>query len=165
MSVRTLWRVLAAAGVLVALAAAGLGWWLSGYVASDAFHQRLHAAVRNATGQEPSWTALDVGLFPPSVHVEQARLGDGSALAVERAELQIAWWPLLARVLVVDRVTIEGGVLHGVRTASGMAWPWQAPAAADAERGRGRRARVGRGRGRARRRPKLPLRGPPARPR
>lgn len=135
MSVRTLWRVLAGAGVLLALAVAGLGWWLSGYVASDAFHQRLHEAVRKATGQEASWTALDVGLFPPSVRVEQARLGDGSALAVEHAALRIAWWPLLARAFVVDRVTIDGGVLHGVRTASGMAWPWTAPSAAGTERG------------------------------
>ena len=124
---RVLLRVALVAVVLLAAAAGALGWWLSGYVASDAFQTRLRDAARAATGQEPSWAALDVGLFPPSVRMEQARLGDGSALAVERAELQIALWPLLARVLVVDRVVVDGGVLRATRSADGIEWPWTPP--------------------------------------
>ncbi len=126
-------RVALVAVVLLAAAAGAFGWWLSGYVASDAFHARLRDEVRAATGQEPSWAALEVGLFPPSVRIEQARLGDGRALAVERAELQIALWPLLARVVVVDRVVIDGGVLRAARTAGGIEWPWTPPAGVDGE--------------------------------
>lgn len=126
---RTFLRVAVGAVVLAAAALAGLGWWLSGYVASDAFQARLREAVREATGQEPSWTALEVGVLPPRVRVEQAKLGDGSALAVARAELRVAVLPLLAGAIVVDRVAIEGGVLHAVRTADGLRWPWQGPAA------------------------------------
>lgn len=135
-------RIALAAVVLAAIAAGALGWWLSGYVASDAFQTRLREAVREATGQEPSWAALEVGVLPPRVRVEQAKLGDGAALAVERAELRVALLPLLSGALVVDRVAIEGGVLRAVRTADGMRWPWQAgktaapaPGAAPRERG------------------------------
>ncbi len=133
MTMRVWLRVALVAALVLAAAAGAFGWWLSGYVASDAFQTRLRDAARTATGQEPSWTALDVGLLPPSVRIEQARLGDGSALAVERAELQIALWPLLARVLVVDRVVIDGGVLRATRTEGGIEWPWTPPAGADGE--------------------------------
>ncbi len=135
MKMRAWLRVALVAAVLLAAAAGAFGWWLSGYVASDAFQTRLRDAAHAATGQEPHWTALDVGLFPPSVRIEQARLGDGSTLAVERAELQIALWPLLARAIVVDRVVIDGGVLRATRTARGIDWPWTPPADPDSETG------------------------------
>jgi hypothetical protein len=126
--VRALVRVALAAVLLAALGAAGLGWWLSRYVAGDAFQARLRESVREATGQEPSWAALEVGVFPPRVRVEQARLGDGAGLAVERASLRVALLPLLAGAVVVDRVSVEGGVLRAVRSAEGVRWPWQGPA-------------------------------------
>lgn len=126
---RALARVALALAVLAAAALGGLGWWLSGYVGSDAFGARLREAVRGATGQEPGWEALEVGVLPPRVRVEQAKLGDGTALAVERAELRVALLPLLAGAVVIDRVAIEGGVLRVVRTADGLRWPWQGPAA------------------------------------
>lgn len=149
---RGLVRAGLALALLAALAAAALGWWLSGYVASDAFQARLREAVREATGQEPHWASLEVGVLPPRVRVEQARLGDGAALAVARADLRVALLPLLARTIVIDRVAIEGGVLRAVRTAGGVVWPWQhpgdapAPGAAPRARGGAEAGREGAGR-------------------
>lgn len=148
---RALARVALALAVVAALAAAALGWWLSGYVRSDAFQARLRASVREATGQEPSWATLEVRAFPPRLRVEQAKLGDGSALAVARADLRVALLPLLGGAVVVDRVAIEGGVLRAVRTAEGVRWPWQragaapAPGAAPTARGGAEASRGDRG--------------------
>jgi hypothetical protein len=130
--VRTVLRVALAVVVLAAASAAALGWWLSGYVESESFQARLREAVHEATGQEPSWAALEVGVFPPRVRVEQAKLGDGGALAVERANLRVALLPLVAGAVVVDRVSIEGGVLRAVRSADGVRWPWQGPEGGEA---------------------------------
>lgn len=144
-------RVAVALAVAGLLAAAGVGWWLSRYVASDAVRDRLREAVRDATGQEPHWAALDVGVLPPRVRIEQVRLGEGDALAVARADLRVALLPLVAGVVVVDRVSIEGGVLRAARTAEGLVWPWQhpgdapAPGAAPRARGGAEQARRGEG--------------------
>src|SRR5690606_22120059 len=123
-SVRALARVALALVLLAAAALGAVAWWLSGYVKSPGFQERLRAAVRDATGQEASWRELAVGVLPPRVRVREARLGDGAGLAVGRADLQVALLPLLARTVVVDRVAIEGGVLRIVRSADGLLWPW-----------------------------------------
>lgn len=132
-----------ALAVLAALGLAGLGWWLSRYVASDAFAARLGEAVREVTGQEPHWASLEVGVLPPRVRVVEARLGDGSGLAVARADLRVALVPLLARTIVIDRVSVEGAVLRAVRGAGGVVWPWQDPGAGAPVPGAAPRARGG----------------------
>jgi hypothetical protein len=130
--VRRLVRVGLAVLAVVAVAALAVSLWLPRFVRSEGFAARLREAVRESTGQEPSWSALEVGLLPLRLRVEALRLGDGSALAAEEADLRVDWLPLLARAVVVDRVSIQGGRLRVVRTAQGLVWPWSGTPAEDA---------------------------------
>jgi hypothetical protein len=127
--VRGLVRAAIVAALVLAGALAGLSLWLPRWIESAGVQQRLREAIREATGREPSWTKLEVGVLPPRLRIDQARLGDGSDLSVAHAELRFALLPLLARTLVVDHVSIDGELLRVVRTEHGFVWPWLPPAA------------------------------------
>jgi hypothetical protein len=133
-SVRGLAKLALGALAVAALAALGLALWLPHALRGELLAARLREAVRESTGREASFSALEVELFPLSIRVEDAKLvgspgedDGGVGLAVERADLRLAWLPLLARTVVVERVSIEGARLGAARTAQGMVWPWSAP--------------------------------------
>ncbi len=121
-------RILIGAALLVGVALAVLAFTLPSLVRSDAVRGRIERAAREATGREVAYADLDVGLLPPRLVVTETRVAgagpDASPfLAGADVELRLALAPLLARVVVVDSLMVEGATLRLVRTADGIELP------------------------------------------
>lgn len=98
---------------------------------SEAVRSRLHAEARAATGRDVSWSDLDLGLLPPRLVLREARVGtpgEGPAFQADEVGLEVALWPLFARVLLVDSVRVAGAQLDLVRTPEALLHPFSAPA-------------------------------------
>jgi AsmA-like C-terminal region/Domain of Unknown Function (DUF748) len=114
--------LLALAGLL-ALALVALALALPRIAASDAVRARLTEAVEDATKRSFHFEALEAGLFPPRLEVRGAALSgaDGEPAAAARSvQLRLGLLPLLARVVVVRSLVLEGADVHLERTGEGL---------------------------------------------
>jgi hypothetical protein len=123
--------LLVAALVVVAVA-------LDRYVASEAMRARVTAAVAQALEREVRYGELELGLLPPSLVVREAFVAgatpeDAPLLEAEKVALQVALVPLLARVVLVDSLRVDGARLRLVRSGDGLVLPL--PAGAPSEPG------------------------------
>ena len=129
-------RILLAVTILVAVALAVLALWLPRLVQRPEVRERIVSAARDATGRELHYQSLGVGLLPPRLEMVAPRLDDpgGEApLGADRVALRIAWLPLLARKIVVERVDVEGPEITVVRTDAGFTLPLRPPEPATPE--------------------------------
>jgi hypothetical protein len=115
-------RALAALAAVVALAVLALAIALPRIAASDAVRAKLALAVQDATKRTFTVKEISAGLFPPHLElVEPSLAGDaeGPSAAARSAELRLAILPLLARVVVVRSLVVDGAKLHVLRDAEG----------------------------------------------
>ncbi len=121
-------RVVARVGdalfLLLFVAVIGLRVVLPRVAGEDVVRARLSEATKPAIGRGVEFTALKFELFPPSVIVIGAVVGDEAMplARADRIELTLAFAPLLAGILLIDSVIIEGAEIHLVRTQSGIAF-------------------------------------------
>ncbi len=123
-------RILLAATILVAVVLAVLALWLPRLVQRPEVRERIVSAAREATGRELHYESLGVGLLPPRLEMRAPQLEDpgGEApLGADRVALRIAWLPLLARKIVVERVDVEGPEVTVLRTDAGFTLPLRPP--------------------------------------
>jgi hypothetical protein len=122
---RTLGRVALALGAVLLLALGAAAWLLPRWIESDAFREVLAGAARDATGRDVAWDDLSLALFPPRLVATQLRVGDAAAPLVlsERVDMRIAVAPLLARLVLVDSLALEGVSWRVVRNADGVELP------------------------------------------
>jgi hypothetical protein len=116
-------RALAAIAAVLALALLALAIALPRIAASDAVRARLVAAVEDAARREFTVKTISAGLFPPHLELGEPALAgdaDGPSAAARSAELRLAVLPLLARVVVVRSLVVEGAAVHLVRDAAGV---------------------------------------------
>jgi AsmA-like C-terminal region/Domain of Unknown Function (DUF748) len=114
--------LLAVAGLL-ALAILALALALPRLAASDAVRARLTAAVEDATRRSFHFEALEAGLFPPRLEVRGAALSgaDGEPAAAARSvQLRLGLLPLLARVVLVRSLVVDGADVLLERTGDGL---------------------------------------------
>jgi len=118
---RALGRVALALGAVLLLALGAAAWLLPRWIESDAFREVLVGAARDATGRDVAWHDLSLALFPPRLVATQLRVGDAAAPLVlsERVDMRIAVAPLLARVVLVESLALEGVSWRVVRSADG----------------------------------------------
>ncbi len=122
---RVLGRIALALGAVALLALGAAAWLLPRWLEGDAFRELLVGAARDATGRDVAWDDLSLALFPPRLVATQMRVGDTAAPLVlaERADLRIAVAPLLARIVLVDSLALEGVTWRVVRGANGIELP------------------------------------------
>jgi len=122
---RVLGRVVLALGAVLLLALGAAAWLLPRWIESDGFRDVLVAAARGATGRDVAWDDLSLALLPPRLVATQLRVGDAAAPLVlsERVDMRIAAAPLLARVLLVDSLALEGVTWRIVRGGDGVELP------------------------------------------
>jgi hypothetical protein len=116
-------RALAAAAAVVAVLVIALAIALPRIAASDAVRAKLVEALQDATRREFSVKTISAGLFPPHLELEAPALAgdaEGPSAAARSAELRLAVLPLLARVVVVKSLVVEGGSVHLVRDETGV---------------------------------------------
>ena len=126
-------RALAAIAAVVALAVLALAIALPRIAASDAVRARLVSAVEDATKRAFTVKEISAGLFPPHLElVEPSLAGDaeGPSAAARSAELRLAVLPLLARVVVVRSLVVDGAKLHVLRDDARVAPRRKRPARA-----------------------------------
>lgn len=121
-------RVAVALVVLVAAGLAALALLAPRIVQSDAVRAKIQSAARNALGRELRYSGLDFGFFPPSLLVVEpavagAAPGEPDFATAHQVALRMDIAPLLARVVVIDSVVIEGATLRVVRTKDGFQLP------------------------------------------
>jgi len=117
---RSALRALAAVAALLVAALAALAVLLPRLVDRPEVRARIEAAARDATGRELSYESLRAGVFPPAIEVVKAALAGETADApplfeADRVALRLALLPLLDRVIVIDRLKIEGARVRVVR--------------------------------------------------
>ncbi len=122
---RALGRVAVAIGALLVVALGAAALLLPRWIESDAFRDVLVGAARDATGRDVAWDDLSLALFPPRLVATQLRVGDAAAPLVlsERVDMRIAVAPLLARVVLVESLALEGVSWRIVRSADGVELP------------------------------------------
>lgn len=122
---RVLGRIVLALGAAALLALGAAAWLLPRWLESDGVRAVLIGAARDATGRDVAWDGLSIALFPPRLVATQVRVGDAAAplVVAERADLRIAVAPLLARVVLVDSLALEGVTWRVVRSADGVELP------------------------------------------
>ncbi len=124
-------RILLGLAVVLALAAVGAFAFLLPRIAErPEVRARIVEEARAATGRELSYEGIGVALLPPRLEMRAPVLAgaEGEApLSAERIGLRIAWLPLLARTLVVERVDVVGPALTVLRTEDGFALPFSPP--------------------------------------
>ena len=122
---RALGRVALGIGAVLLLALGAAAWLLPRWIESDAFREVLVGAARDATGRDVAWDDLSLALFPPRLVATQLRVGDAAAPLVlsERVDMRIAVAPLLARVVLVESLALEGVSWRVVRSADGVELP------------------------------------------
>ena len=116
-------RALAAIAAVVALVVLALAIALPRIAASDAVRARLVAAVQDATRREFTVKTISAGLFPPHIELAEPALAgdaDGPSASARSAELRLAVLPLLARVVVVRSLVVEGASVHLLRDDAGV---------------------------------------------
>jgi len=121
-------RVLVAAVVLLAVGLGALYALLPGMVESPAVRERIEQAAREATGRAFHYEDLSFGVFPPRLVVEGPRLageaaGEPPFAEAQEVSLEVAFWPLLARSLVLESLVVEGATVRLVRDAGGLRLP------------------------------------------
>ncbi len=121
-------RIALALALVLALAWAALALSLPRLVESPAVRGRLEQAARDATGRDFRWASLDVGLLPPRMVLRDAAISGATPEAPAFVEarsvsLVLSLAPLLARVVVVDSLEVEGATLRLRRTEDGFEWP------------------------------------------
>jgi AsmA protein len=104
---RILLRVTAVVVLLLVAAVVTAALILPGVIDSEEFRGRVGVAAEDALGREVRYGTIGLGLFPPSVVVEEVAVAGESAdlpllLEARRLELRASLLPLLARTLVVD---------------------------------------------------------------
>ena len=119
--------------LLVALVALALA--LPRLVGTEAVRERIVRAGSEAAGAPIDFEELSVGLFPPRLVVTSPRLDgtgepDAPSISARSIDLEIALWPLLARTVVVESLTIDGARLRLVRTGEGLELPFPSAASA-----------------------------------
>jgi uncharacterized protein involved in outer membrane biogenesis len=121
--VRGAQRALAAIAAVFALVVLALAIALPRIAASDAVRARLVAAVQDATRREFTVKTISAGLFPPHIELAEPALAgdaDGPSASARSAELRLAVLPLLARVVVVRSLVVEGASVHLLRDDAGV---------------------------------------------
>lgn len=131
---RILLRIVLVVLVLLVVGLGALALYLPRLIQSPAVRERIETAARDATGRAVTWAALDFGLMPPRLVVQQpqvagARPGDEPFAQAREVGLELALAPLLARAIVVDSLAIQGATVRLVRTADGIELPQPASAA------------------------------------
>jgi len=126
-------RLSALAALLLIAALVFVALILPGLVESDEFRERVGRAAEDALGREIHYGAIAFVPFPPTVVVDEfvvagATAGSSPLLEGGRLELRATVLPLLARTLVVDSLSLQGGRLHLVRTREGVELPAREPA-------------------------------------
>ncbi len=116
-------------GTVLLLALVALALALPRLVGTEAVRERIIRVGSEAAGAPIDFEELSVGLFPPRLVVTSPRLDgtgepDAPLVSARSIDLEIALWPLLARSLVVESLTIEGARLRLVRTAEGLELPF-----------------------------------------
>ena len=86
----------------------------------------IEANLTQALGLAVSLDELFVALLPtPHLHAEGVRVDNGPGrsaphlLRIDRLDLGFEFWPLLERIVVVNRIEIEGADLHVEKNAKG----------------------------------------------
>lgn len=121
-------RILVGLALLGAALLGGLALYLPRLVEGEEMRARLQDAARDATGRDVSWSELRVGLLPPRLVVSGPSMAGASPEAPPFAEagsveLELALAPLLARVVVVDSLVVDGATLRLRRTEDGIELP------------------------------------------
>lgn len=93
----------------------GVGFpWLIG---DEKFRESLSAAL----GRELRYANLELAFFPPTIILDAPTLGGVDAFArADRAVLTVSLVPMLARIVLVDSVSVQGVVLNLVRSSEGV---------------------------------------------
>lgn len=123
-------RLLLGVAVLVALAIAGVALLLPRLADRPEVRERITAAAYDATGRTLSYDTLEVGLLPPRLEIRAAQLAGGPGedpLGAERIALRVAWLPLLARQILIERIDVDAPQLTLRRTADGFELPFRPP--------------------------------------
>lgn len=123
-------RVFLVLAVLVAVALAALAILLPRIAERPEVRERLVEAARDATGRELRYESIGIGLFPPRLEMVGPDLvgaGGDDPVRADRVGLRIAWLPLLARQVLIERIDVEGAELTVRRTDDGFALPFAPP--------------------------------------
>lgn len=125
---RILIRLLLGVLVLLLLGIGGLALFLPRLVNGPAVRSRIESAARAATGRDFAYGDVTVGFVPPRLVVTDPMIAGPSAtsepfLRADSVSLQLALGPLLARVLLVDSLVVDGARLRVVRTKAGFDLP------------------------------------------
>jgi uncharacterized protein involved in outer membrane biogenesis len=115
-------RALAALAAFLVVAVIALAIALPRIAASDGVRARLVEAVQEATRREFTVAEISAGLFPPHLALAEPVLAgdaEGPSASARKAKLRLAILPLLARVVVVRSLVLEGASVHAVRDDAG----------------------------------------------
>jgi uncharacterized protein involved in outer membrane biogenesis len=98
------------------------------YVQRPETRARIEAGIRDALAREFTYAELSVSLLPPSLVATQIRVAGGTPdapplLTAEQVSLRVALAPLLARVVVLDSLVVDGAQLRLVRARRGLLLP------------------------------------------
>lgn len=121
------WLALAVALVLV-IAVIALDRMATRYVNRPDVRAGLETQIDAALGREVAYEELGVSVLPPSVVVLHARVAGETPdapplLVAEKISLRVALVPLLARVVVIDSLVVDGARLRLVRARAGLLLP------------------------------------------
>lgn len=123
--------VIAVVSVLSLSAAIALAVWLD----PNDYKPQMIALVKEKTGRDLVIHG-DIGLsFFPKFGLSTGKLelknrpefSDGPFAVVERGEIQVQWWPILARKIRIDRIVLKGMHLYLTTNPLGQSnWAYQA---------------------------------------
>jgi len=126
--VRWLGRIVLVMLVLLVVALGAALAFLPRMIRSPEFRQTVEQLLEQRTGRSVTWRDLSLGLLPPSIVIEEARVaGESEAapalLRADEISLRLSIWPLLAGVVLVDSLVVDGAVVELDLDAEGLSLP------------------------------------------